>query len=65
MKLEHPNQNNFNHGGIFFDPVLNKELYFPNLRVILPTAPKRAVTLNNGYMMNSWFDIFSSDENIT
>ena len=34
LKLEHPNQNNFNHGGIFFDPVLNKELYFPNLRTL-------------------------------
>jgi len=35
------------------------------LKVVLPTAPKRGVTLNNGYHMNSWFDIFASDEKIT
>jgi len=26
-------------------------------KVILPTAPQRAVTLNNGMVMNSWYDI--------
>ena len=50
-----------------FEPVFEEggPLYFPNLKVVLPTAPKRGVTLNNGYHMNSWFDIFASDEKIT
>ena len=40
-------------------------LNFPNLKVVLPTAPKQGVTMNNGYMMTSQFDIFASDEKIT
>ena len=28
-------------------------------RVVLPTAPRSPVSCNNGYVMNSWFDIFS------
>ena len=32
-------------------------LNFPNLRVVLPTAPERPVTCNGGMKMNSWFDI--------
>ena len=39
-------------------------LHFQNLKVVLPTAPKKPVTLNNGYLMNSWFDIYASDEKI-
>ena len=27
-------------------------------RVVLPTAPKNASSCNNGYKMNSWFDIY-------
>ena len=27
-------------------------------RIVLPTAPKAAVSCNNGYKMNSWFDIY-------
>jgi hypothetical protein len=30
LKIEQPSRNNFNHGNILFDPILNKELYFPN-----------------------------------
>ncbi len=37
-------------------------LNFPNLKVVLPTAPKKPVSMNNGYTMNSWFDIFKSDD---
>ncbi len=28
-----------------------------NCRVILPTAPERAVSCNHGMKMNAWFDI--------
>ena len=28
-------------------------------KVILPTAPSKPVSLNNGHVMNSWFDIYS------
>ena len=30
----------------------------PGCNVILPTAPVRPVSLNNGYEMTSWFDIY-------
>ena len=36
---------------------------FQGLKVVLPTAPKRPVTLNMGYQMNSWFDIFQENPN--
>ena len=26
-------------------------------RIVLPTAPRQAVSVNDGYVMNSWFDI--------
>lgn len=29
-----------------------------NIRFIFPHAPKRAVTLNNGFIMPAWYDIF-------
>ena len=32
-------------------------------KVILPTAPRKPVSCNNGYVMTSWFDIFSIGEN--
>jgi len=31
------------------------------VRFIFPHAPSRAVTLNNGYVMPAWYDIFSLD----
>ena len=40
---------------IFLDKRIN--LVPDNCKVILPTAPERAVTCNNGMMMNSWYDI--------
>ena len=33
-------------------------LHFANMRVVLPTAPRKPVSCNDGYVMNSWFDIF-------
>jgi predicted esterase len=34
----------------------------PGLRVVLPTAPVKPVTLNNGYEMTSWYDIKGLDD---
>ena len=34
-------------------------VHIDNLKVVLPTAPKRPVSCNNGAVMNSWFDILS------
>lgn len=44
-----------------FVPVVS-ELNLPNscpLRFIFPNAPRRAVTINSGYIMPAWFDIYS------
>lgn len=35
------------------------------LRFIFPHAPKMPVTINNGYIMPAWFDIYSFDINQT
>lgn len=40
-----------------FEPVVQM-LNLPHIRFILPHAPYRAVTLNNGYEMRAWYDIF-------
>lgn len=47
------------HG--FADVFLNEDYVWtpPHVKVILLTAPERAVTLNNGMRMNSWYDIYS------
>lgn len=29
----------------------------PGIRFVFPTSPTRAVTVNNGYVMNAWYDI--------
>ena len=47
--------------GYDFEPVaqrLLQQLNLPNLRFILPHAPDRAVTRNNGYVMPAWYDIY-------
>jgi phospholipase/carboxylesterase len=31
------------------------------VRFVLPRAPERAVTINNGYRMRAWYDILGSD----
>lgn len=40
-----------------FEPVV-KMLNCPHIRFILPHAPERAVTLNQGYVMPAWYDLF-------
>lgn len=39
-----------------FEPVVQM-LNLPHIRFILPHAPYRPVTLNNGYEMRAWYDI--------
>jgi phospholipase/carboxylesterase len=40
-----------------FEPVV-QILNLPHIKFILPHAPYRPVTLNNGYEMRAWYDIF-------
>lgn len=40
-----------------FEPVVEL-LNLPYIKFILPHAPYRPVTLNNGYEMRAWYDIF-------
>src|SRR5450830_1319818 len=40
-----------------FAPIV-KELGMPHLRFILPHAPVRPVSINNGYVMPAWYDIY-------
>ncbi|MFD0913526.1 alpha/beta hydrolase [Methylophilus luteus] len=40
-----------------FEPVVQM-LNLPHIRFILPHAPYLPVTLNNGYEMRAWYDIF-------
>ncbi len=40
-----------------FEPVVHM-LKLPHIRFILPHAPFLPVTLNNGYEMRAWYDIF-------
>jgi phospholipase/carboxylesterase len=40
-----------------FEPVVNM-LNLPHVRFILPHAPYRKVTRNNGYEMRAWYDIY-------
>jgi phospholipase/carboxylesterase len=43
--------------GADFAPVA-KELALPHVRFILPHAPMQAVTINNGYVMPAWYDLY-------
>lgn len=43
-----------------FEPIVDA-LNLPGARFILPHAPYRAVSINNGYEMRAWFDIFGLD----
>jgi phospholipase/carboxylesterase len=45
-----------------FVPIV-EELGIPGLRFILPHAPVRAVTINNGYEMRAWYDIYGLNNN--
>jgi len=40
-----------------FVPVIDM-LNLPDIRFILPHAPYQAVTINNGYEMRAWYDIY-------
>ena len=46
-----------------FEPVVDEfdADRLPPTRFIFPHAPKRAVTINAGYVMRAWFDIYSRD----
>jgi hypothetical protein len=46
-----------------FEPVVDEfdADRLPPTRFIFPHAPKRAVTINGGYVMRAWFDIYSRD----
>ena len=50
----------------FYDLFLDSKNQFnlvpPNCKVVLPTAPIQPVSLNDGYEMNSWFDIFNTGQ---
>lgn len=43
--------------GYDFEPVV-EALNLPAVRFILPHAPHRPVTLNNGYIMRAWYDLY-------
>lgn len=40
-----------------FAPIV-PELKIPNTRFIFPHAPPRPITMNNGYEMRAWYDLF-------
>ncbi|WP_240032047.1 alpha/beta hydrolase [Pseudomethylobacillus aquaticus] len=40
-----------------FAPVV-EQLDMPEVRFVLPHAPKRPVTMNNGYVMPAWYDLY-------
>lgn len=48
--------------GYDFEPVVNM-LDMPATRFVLPHAPLRPVTINNGYSMPAWYDLFGLDAN--
>lgn len=43
--------------GYDFEPVA-AELQLPLIRFVFPHAPYRAVTINNGYSMRAWYDLY-------
>jgi len=43
-----------------FEPITNA-LQLPGVRFVLPHAPYRPVSINNGYEMRAWFDIYGLD----
>ncbi len=45
-----------------FEPVA-RLLNLPNVHFILPNAPYRAVTRNNGYEMRAWYDLYDLNTN--
>lgn len=47
--------------GYDFTPVVEKMQPLPHIRFILPHAPRMPVTLNGGYVMPAWYDIYGRD----
>jgi phospholipase/carboxylesterase len=47
--------------GYDFAPVVEALQPMPYIRFILPHAPAMAVTINGGYVMPAWYDIYSND----
>ena len=47
--------------GYDFAPVVEALQPMPNVRFILPHAPAIAITINGGYVMPAWYDIYGSD----
>ncbi|HSI37526.1 MAG TPA: alpha/beta fold hydrolase [Methylotenera sp.] len=43
--------------GYDFEPIV-KQLELPNIRFILPHAPEIAVSINSGYVMPAWYDLY-------
>lgn len=43
-------------------PYLRTNPTFAQVRFIFPQAPMRAVTLNNGFVMPAWYDIYQLDK---
>ena len=46
--------------GYDFEPIADA-LRLPGVRFILPHAPYRPVSINNGYEMRAWYDIYGLD----
>lgn len=47
--------------GYDFAPVVEEMQPLPHIRFVLPHAPRMPVTLNGGYVMPAWYDIFGRD----
>ena len=45
-----------------FVPVV-KMLHLPNIRFVLPHAPYQKISMNNGYTMRAWYDLFGLKSN--
>lgn len=48
-----------------FVPLINELELLPgqSIRFVFPHAPERPVSINNGYIMRAWYDIYHSDFN--
>lgn len=47
--------------GYDFEPVVEM-LNLPHIHFILPHAPYKKITMNNGYEMRAWYDLFGLDK---
>ncbi len=46
-----------------FVPIINELNLFPDvhIRFVFPHAPMRSITINNGYVMRAWYDIYNNN----